>query len=116
MHPEHFLPRGAGLLVQGGQGVVPYVAAPDGALRIGGEDTGDRFPSFDRPNARAPEKMLNPFLVVVNADMAFRRFRRQSHPLYDEHSGVRRQPHPLCNDYSELMDLTTSLEIGRAHV
>ena len=95
MHPEHFLPRGTGLLVQGGQGVVPYVAAPDGALRIGGEDTSDRFPSFDCPNARAPEKMLNPFLVVVNADMAFRRFRRQSYPL--------------GNEYSELVDLTISL-------
>ena len=75
MHAQHFLPRGTGLLVQGGQGVVPYVAAPDGALRIGGQNTGDRFPSFDGPNARPTIKMLNPFIVVVNADMAFRRFR-----------------------------------------
>ena len=95
MHPQHFLPRGAGLLVQGGQGVVPYMAAPDGALRIGGEDTGDRFPSFDAPNARVTKKLLNPFLVVINADMAFRRFRRQSYPL--------------GNEYSELVDLTISL-------
>ena len=95
MHPQHFLPRGAGLLFQGGQDVVPYVAAPDGVLRIGGEDTGDRFPSFDGPNARATKKRLNPFLVVINADMAFRRFRRQ--------------PHPLCDEDSELMDLTISL-------
>ena len=30
--------------------------------------------------------MLDPFLVVINADLAFRRSRRQSYPLGDEYS------------------------------
>jgi len=41
----------------------------------------------------APD-ILNPFHVVVNAEMVFRRFKRH--------------PHPLCDEYTEFVDLTIS--------
>ncbi|PPQ88492.1 hypothetical protein CVT25_013161, partial [Psilocybe cyanescens] len=45
--------------------------------------------------ARASENALNPFLVILNAEIAFRRFKRR--------------PHPLCAEYTELIDLTIDL-------
>ena len=72
-----------------------YVVAPDGALRVGGRNQDERLPSFTGPRARAPADTLNPFLVVINAEMAFRRFKRNPHALYKE--------------YEELIDLTIEL-------
>ncbi len=97
MNPQCFLPKGAGLLVHVDQDSVShkvYVAAPDGALRAGGQND-QRLPPFTGPQARVAPDILNPFLVVINAEMAFRRFKRH--------------PHSLCDEYTELIDLTISL-------
>ena len=100
MNPHHFLPKGTGLLVhndlEGDRlSYKVYVVAPDGALRAGGRNLDERLPPFTGPQARAPEDTLNPFLVVINAEMAFRRFKRN--------------PHALCKEYEELIDLTIEL-------
>jgi hypothetical protein len=96
INPQHFLPKGAGLLVQeDGVSLKVYAAAPDGALRAGGQDTDQRLPPFTGPQARQFPDNLNPFLVVLNAEMAFRRFKRY--------------PHSLCDEYTELADLTLDL-------
>ncbi|KAF8799607.1 hypothetical protein BYT27DRAFT_7120175, partial [Phlegmacium glaucopus] len=72
-----------------------YVVSPDGALREYSENNKPRLPPFTSNQARASEDALNPFLVVLNAEIAFRRFRRR--------------PHPLCAEYTELIDLTIDL-------
>lgn len=72
-----------------------YLVSPDGALREGSENNTPRLPAFASNQARASEDTLNPFLVVLNAEIAFRRFRRR--------------PHPLCAEYTELIDLTIDL-------
>jgi hypothetical protein len=100
LNPQHFLPRGAGFLVHIDQGVHHlshnvYVVAPDGALRAGRQNDDQRLPPFTGPQARAQADALNPFLVVINADMAFRRFRRNAYPL--------------CQEFTELIDLTIKL-------
>jgi hypothetical protein len=100
LNPQRFLPRGAGFLVHVDQGVhhlshKVYVVAPDGALRAGGQNDGLRLPPFTGPQARKSADALNPFLVVINADMAFRRFRRNASPL--------------CQEFTELIDLTIKL-------
>ena len=100
MHPQHFLPHGTVLLVNfdgndGNRSHKMYRVASDGALRTGQENTADRLPSLAGPQDRAPADNLNPFLVAINADMAFRRFKRN--------------PVPLCADYEELVDLTIKL-------
>jgi hypothetical protein len=73
-----------------------YVVSPDGALREGRKDNKPRLPAFMSYRARASEDILNPFLVVINAEIAFRRFKRRPHP-------------PLCAEYMELIDLTIEL-------
>ena len=100
LNPQHFLPRGAGFLVHIDQGVHHlshnvYVVAPDGALRAGQQNDDQRLPSFTGPQARALADSLNLFLVIINADMAFRRFRRNASPL--------------CQEFTELIDLTIKL-------
>ncbi|KDR80414.1 hypothetical protein GALMADRAFT_242840 [Galerina marginata CBS 339.88] len=72
-----------------------YVVSPDGALREGPDNSSPRLPAFVSNRARLPEDALNPFLVVLNAEIAFRCFKRR--------------PHQLCADYTELIDLTTEL-------
>lgn len=72
-----------------------YFVSPDGALREGPENDKPRLPAFPSNQARSLEDMLNPFLVVLNAEIAFRRFRRKSRPL--------------CAEYTELVDLTIEL-------
>ncbi|KDR82024.1 hypothetical protein GALMADRAFT_135401 [Galerina marginata CBS 339.88] len=99
LYPHHFLQKGSSLTVfteDGGKlsGKMYYVS-PDGALREGPEDDKLRLPAFSSNRARKPEAVLNPFLVVVNAEIAFRRFKRQ--------------PQTLCAEYTELIDLTIDL-------
>lgn len=72
-----------------------YFVSPDGALREGSENTKPRLPAFASNQARALEDTVNPFLVILNAEIAFRRFRRR--------------PYPLCAEYTELIDLTIDL-------
>ncbi|KXN83177.1 hypothetical protein AN958_01372 [Leucoagaricus sp. SymC.cos] len=74
---------------------------PDGALREGSENNKLQLPTFASNRARASEDALKPFLVVLNAEIAFRRFRRR--------------PHPLCAEYTELIDLTIDLTIDLVH-
>ncbi len=94
------MPNGAGFLVGSVQegGILSnkvYVVAEDGALRVGQQISDQRLPCFAGPQLRAPVDILNPLLVVINAEMAFRRFKRT--------------PHPLCQEYDELVDLTIEL-------
>ena len=72
-----------------------YVVAPDGASRAGGRNHDEQLPPFTSPRARAPADTLNPFLVAINAEMAFRRFKRHSRALYEK--------------YEELINLTIEL-------
>jgi hypothetical protein len=98
MNPQHFLPKGVGFLVHTKQGSdlthKVYVVAADGALRVGRQGDDERLPSFAGPN-REDQDILNPFPVVLNADMAFRRFKRR--------------PLSLCKEYSDLIELTREL-------
>ncbi|KAF4618113.1 hypothetical protein D9613_012684 [Agrocybe pediades] len=100
LHPQHLLPKkGDALTVFNEDGHdlsgKMYFVSPDGALREGPDDTQPRLPAFSSNRARAQGDMLNPFLVILNAEVAFRRFRER--------------PHPLCQDYNELIDLTIEL-------
>ena len=72
-----------------------YFVSPDGALREGPDDSKPRLPPFLPNRARTLEDMLNPFLVVLNAGIAFRRFMRQ--------------PRQLSAEYMELINLTLEL-------
>ena len=100
LHPRHYLrKKGGGLTVfteHGGDcsGKL-YLVSPDGALREGSENNTQRLPAFTSNQARASEDTLKPFLVVLKAEIAFRRFRRR--------------PHPLCAEYTELIDLIIEL-------
>ncbi|KAF4612746.1 hypothetical protein D9613_011879 [Agrocybe pediades] len=101
LHPHHFLPgRGNTLTVfteigNDLSGKMYYVS-PDGALREGPDNASPRLPPFTSNDRGGAEKdMLDPFLVVLNAEVAFRRFRER--------------PQPLCKDYNHLIDLTIDL-------
>ncbi|KAF9557060.1 hypothetical protein CPC08DRAFT_710699 [Agrocybe pediades] len=100
LYPHHFLPKnGDALTVFSEHGNdlsgKMYFVSPDGALREGPDNTLPRLPAFSSNATRAREDMLNPFLVALNADIAFRRFRERQHPL--------------CKDYDDLIDLTIEL-------
>lgn len=72
-----------------------YLVSPDGALREGPTNDEPRLPAFSSNNGHAPEDVLNPFLVAINAEIAFRHFKRQ--------------PHDLCSEYTDLINLTIEL-------
>ena len=99
LQPHHFLQKGGGLAVYTKQGDMVdgklYVVSEDGALRENTKNDSARLPAFTSHPGRAPEHMLNPLLVIINAEMVFRRFQRN--------------PHPLCDDYQELIQLTITL-------
>ncbi|KAF4618112.1 hypothetical protein D9613_012685 [Agrocybe pediades] len=101
LHPDHFLPeKGNTLMVfteeenDLSDGKM-YFVSPDGALREGRDNTQPLLPPFTSNRGRAEKDILNPFLVVLNAEIAFRRFRER--------------PHVLCQEYNELIDLTIDL-------
>ncbi|KAF4612538.1 hypothetical protein D9613_012773 [Agrocybe pediades] len=73
-----------------------YFVSPDGALREGRDNTQPLLPPFTSNRGRAEKDILNPFLVVLNAEIAFRRFREQPRRV-------------LCQEYNELIDLTIDL-------
>lgn len=105
LYPRHFLPDGAGLLIHEvhpdkSLRLVPrvYVKGHDGALRESHESDAPRLPPFSSTPRRELQHNLNPFLVVLNAEMAFRRFNRTPALLVS-----------LCTEYQELIDLTTEL-------
>lgn len=81
LHPEHLLPAGNVLTIYDhASGRKTYVAAPDRTLREspGTDDTFPRVPSFSLNSNRRVEWSLNPFLVVLNAEIKFRRYLRMS--------------------------------------
>ena len=73
-----------------------YVVADDSALREGISTSQPRFPVLSSPRRLQASHSLNPFLVVLNADMVFRRFRRV-------------QAAVVCSELNELIDLTLQL-------
>jgi len=105
LHPEHFLPPGNVLTVYDhSNGQVTrktYVAAPDRILREspGTDNTFPCLPSFMLDSNRPVEQMLNPFLVVLNAEIKFRRYLRLPQPPQT----------PLPDDVMELIMKTTKL-------
>ena len=84
LHPEHLLPAGNVLTIydhaSGQVSRKTYVAAPDRTLREspGTDDTFPRFPPFSLDSNRRVAQLLNPFLVVLNAEIKFRRYLRMS--------------------------------------
>lgn len=86
----------------------PYVLSPDGALREGPDNNTPRPPPFGFPaqtHTRKSGEQLNPFMVVLNADFAFRRYRdrlRVTGNIMDMNSA-------LCQDYIDLVNLTDEL-------
>lgn len=71
----------------------------DGALREGRESISPRCPAFSPSNLRAEDHRVNPLLVVLKADMVFRRFRRLGEKFTQS----------LCPEYAELVDLTIQI-------
>ncbi|KAF4621997.1 hypothetical protein D9613_009562 [Agrocybe pediades] len=101
LHPRHFLQHnGSGLpvytRVENGVSGKFYFASPDGALRAGPDNDQDLLPPFATEGRPEGVALLNPFLVVIHAGIAFRRFKKLSLP-------------PLCKHYEELIKLTLDL-------
>jgi len=96
LHPFHFLPNGTGFYVSGPSGHKFYQIGHGDILREApGDASSQPFPAFAFDASRSPKEILNPFLVILNAEMCFRRFKRS--------------PHPLDPGYEELIALTTTL-------
>ena len=104
LHPKHLLPAGNVLTLydraNGQVSFKTYVAAPDHTLREspGTDDTFPRFPSFALDPNRPSEQLLNPFLVILNAEIKFRRYRL-----------LLNNPDPLPADVMELITKTMTL-------
>ncbi|KAF9560008.1 hypothetical protein CPC08DRAFT_708343 [Agrocybe pediades] len=103
LHADHFLPdkgnRNALKVFTEDENDLSgkmYFVSPDGALREGRDNTQPLLPPFTSNRGRAEKDTLNPFLVVVNAEIAFRRFRERPRRV-------------LCQEYNELIDLTIDL-------
>ncbi|KAF9553431.1 hypothetical protein CPC08DRAFT_767543 [Agrocybe pediades] len=101
LHPRHFLQHnGSGLpvyaRVENGVSGKFYFASPDGAFRAGPDNDQDLLPPFATEGRPEGVALLNPFLVVIHAGIAFRRFKKLSLPS-------------LCEHYEELIKLTLDL-------
>ena len=105
LHPEHFLPKGTGLTVythaNGQLSGKSYVIGQDRTLR---ESPGTldcpRLPAFDFDADRSSTLPLNVFLVLLNAGIKFRRYKRM---LLSQHL-----PN-LPKDVEDLIDTTIQL-------
>ena len=97
LHPEHFLPQGAPLVVRdpATRSFKPYVVAEDRRLRESSDPESPALPLFSQDDL---ERKMNVFLVVLNADIRFRRYLSQSPP-----------PENLPEDVRKLMQLTIEL-------
>ena len=104
LHPNHLLPNGNVLTLydraNGQVSFKTYVASPDHTLREspGTDDTFPRFPSFALDPNRPADQLLNPFLVILNAEIKFRRYRL-----------LLNSPVPLPADVMELIRKTVTL-------
>lgn len=77
LHPEHFLPYGSMLTVYDPSTAIykHYVAARDRCLRESPDPRSPRLPSFHHVSEdRGPIDRLNVFLIVINAEIKFRRY------------------------------------------
>lgn len=105
LRPKHLLPNGKVLVTysRDANGLVSlktYVAAEDHTLRESpGKLSCPRFPPFSFDYHRRNYANLNPFLVILNAEIKFRRYFRQQQP----------PPLPLPADPMTLIQLTTEL-------
>ncbi|KAF8521398.1 hypothetical protein BU17DRAFT_87952 [Hysterangium stoloniferum] len=104
LHPEHFLISGSVLSIYDPLVRLPkmYVPAPDRRLReFPGAINHATLPPFTFTSSRAPAAVLNPFFVILNAEIKFRRYLRQinSNPPST----------PLPNDVLHLINRTIDL-------
>src|ERR1700759_3038715 len=76
LHPNHFLPGNQTLTRYDNNNAQSYIVAEDGILRRSRESTSDAFPKLSAPQGRRAGDELNPFLVIMNAGIKFRRFQR----------------------------------------
>ncbi|KAF8800097.1 hypothetical protein BYT27DRAFT_7200604 [Phlegmacium glaucopus] len=102
LHPEHFLPKGSDLTVYSQtNGQVygkSYVIGHDRTLRESpGTPDSPRLPAFASEADRSGSLPLNVFLVVLNAEIKFRRYKRMA--LVDA----------LSPDVQELIEQTIKL-------
>ncbi|KAF8798751.1 hypothetical protein BYT27DRAFT_7246269 [Phlegmacium glaucopus] len=103
LHPEHLLPNSNDLSVfhrdsNGNLDKKSYVVGDDRILReFPGVQSSPRFPSFSPPHRATPLLPLNPFLVIINAEIKFRRYLRQA------------QSKSLPDDVMELINKTVEL-------
>ncbi|KAF8799475.1 hypothetical protein BYT27DRAFT_7217715 [Phlegmacium glaucopus] len=103
LHPEHFLPGGAFLTIfnRDAGTYKTYVPSVDRRLcETPGDVSCPTPPPFSGPQ-RNHFSRLNPFFVILNAEIKFRRYYRQAE--------VECPPIPLPDDILELMKLTTEV-------
>jgi hypothetical protein len=102
LHPEHFLPLGSMLTVYdvGTATYKHYVAASDRCLRESPHPSSPRLPAFHHVSEdREPiYHRLNVFLVIINAEIKFRRYFAMAQPTT-----------PLPADVIHLMHRTITL-------
>ena len=103
LHPEHFLPGSSALTAyeraNGQASRQSHVSAPDRTLRKSpGTNDCPRFPTFCYEYARSGVLSLNAFLVILNADVKFRRYLKMPTPA-----------NPLPADVMELIHKTVEL-------
>ncbi|KAF6762499.1 hypothetical protein DFP72DRAFT_1164431 [Ephemerocybe angulata] len=118
LHPEHFLPVGNGIVMHtkdpsnkdpsNKPRTIPklYMIAKDGVLREGKDSTSPRFPAFPFTHPRAPERRMNPLLLILNAEVAFQHFLRLPQ---EDHLNR------LYREYQELIELTLELVVLLFH-
>ncbi len=103
LHPEHFLPGSAPLTICDPDPTVynskQYVVAEDRCLRESRDPSSPRLPPFRHDSStRRGIAQLNVFLVIINAEIKFRRYFRLQAPLV-----------PLPADAQSLMRRTIEL-------
>jgi hypothetical protein len=102
LHPEHFLPNGAVLTVYGPEPGTrkDYVPAADRRLRESHDPASPALPPFRHNSAyrRRRGHRINPLLVILNAEIRFRRYLRM---VEDDPPEV-----PLPDDVLNLMRRT----------
>ena len=103
LHPEHFLPGCAVLTVYSPADGSPknYVAAGDRCLRESPDPNSPHLPPFRHTDDREFAERINIFLVILNAEIKFRR--------YFEMIREDPPPIPLPDDVTNLMRRTEEL-------
>ncbi|KAF9512297.1 hypothetical protein BS47DRAFT_1394419 [Hydnum rufescens UP504] len=103
LHPEHFLPNGSLLTLYDLATTTPkhYIPTLDRRLRESSDPMSAPFPRFHHSNPHPHSFPLNVFLVVLNAEIKFRRY----------FTMIAASPPPvsLPNDVLELMHHTNEL-------